>query len=214
MEMQGYDLRAVERPAAGRRRRGAAFGPRDRAGTLERLIGKVPDQRRLVCATLRLGDRAPIDHGLAVFFPAPASFTGEDCAELHLHGGRAVVAAVLAALRDLPGMRPAEPGEFTRRAFLNGKLDLVEAEALGGSDRRRDRGAAPAGPAAPAGASRRSMRAGGAELLELRALIEAELDFSDEEDVAWHSRKRGMGDHRPAAAADRPRTSKGSAVPR
>src|SRR6202035_79929 len=71
-----------------------------------------------------------IDDGLALFFPAPRSFTGEDVAELHVHGSRAVVAALIDALVRLPGLRLAEPGEFTRRAFENGKLDLTAAEGL------------------------------------------------------------------------------------
>jgi tRNA modification GTPase len=71
-----------------------------------------------------------LDDGLVLWFPAPRSYTGEDLAELHLHGSRAVLAAMIAALRGL-GLRLAEPGEFTRRAFENGKLDLLEAEAIG-----------------------------------------------------------------------------------
>src|SRR5690348_7976387 len=67
----------------------------------------------------------PIDDGLVLWFPAPASFTGEDVAEFHVHGGRAVVEALLGALGEVPGMRPAEPGEFTRRAVENGKFDLT-----------------------------------------------------------------------------------------
>lgn len=70
-----------------------------------------------------------IDRGLAIWFPAPASFTGEDVAELHLHGGPAVIAAMAAALDGL-GLLPAEPGEFSRRAFEHGKLDLTEAEGI------------------------------------------------------------------------------------
>jgi tRNA modification GTPase len=71
-----------------------------------------------------------LDRGLVLFFPAPASFTGEDVLELQIHGGRAVLAGVLDALADLPGLRAAEPGEFSRRAFLNGRLDLTAAEGL------------------------------------------------------------------------------------
>ncbi|MEK9754125.1 MAG: tRNA uridine-5-carboxymethylaminomethyl(34) synthesis GTPase MnmE [Rhodospirillaceae bacterium] len=71
-----------------------------------------------------------LDHGLAIYFPGPASFTGEDVVELHLHGGAAVVAGVLAALAARPGLRMADPGEFTRRGFLNGKLDLTAAEGV------------------------------------------------------------------------------------
>jgi tRNA modification GTPase len=71
-----------------------------------------------------------LDDGIAIFFPGPRSYTGEDVAELHIHGGRAVTAALLEALAALPGLRVAEPGEFTRRAFLNGKLDLAVAEGI------------------------------------------------------------------------------------
>ena len=90
-----------------------------------------PAPRRAV--RLRLADPdsgAALDQALGLRFPAPASFTGEDVTELHLHGGPAVIAAVLACLGDLPGLRPAEAGEFTRRAFEAGKLDLSEVEGL------------------------------------------------------------------------------------
>ena len=70
-----------------------------------------------------------LDHGLVLWLPGPGSYTGEDCAELHLHGGRAVIDGVAEAL-TVCGLRPAEPGEFTRRAFFNGRMDLVEAEAI------------------------------------------------------------------------------------
>ncbi len=105
----------------------------DRAGdALQALSGTaLPAPRR---ASLRtLNDPASgevIDRALALWFPAPASFTGEDVVELHVHGGRAVSAALAEALSRLPGLRPAEPGEFSRRAFENGKLDLTEAEAI------------------------------------------------------------------------------------
>ncbi|XP_043834841.1 tRNA modification GTPase GTPBP3, mitochondrial isoform X2 [Dromiciops gliroides] len=86
-------------------------------------------------ATLRLlrepGSSEPLDKGLILWFPGPHSFTGEDCAEFHVHGGPAVVSAVLGALGSLPGLRPAEAGEFTKRAFQNGKLSLTEVEGLG-----------------------------------------------------------------------------------
>ena len=71
-----------------------------------------------------------IDHGILLWFPRPHSYTGEDVAELHVHGGTAVVSAVLSALAAVPGLRPAEPGEFTRRAFENGKFDLTQSEAI------------------------------------------------------------------------------------
>ncbi|MBI2235873.1 MAG: tRNA uridine-5-carboxymethylaminomethyl(34) synthesis GTPase MnmE [Magnetospirillum sp.] len=113
--------------ASGAGRAGVAVwrlsGPR--AGlALERLAGRLPPPR--VAARVRLGD---IDDGLALWFPAPHSFTGEDVAELQLHGGRAVAAALSEALNGL-GLRPAEAGEFSKRAFLNGKLDLTRAEAI------------------------------------------------------------------------------------
>ena len=86
--------------------------------------------RRATNVRLRASDGEMLDRGLGLWFPAPASFSGEDVAELHVHGGRAVVAAALSALGEMRGLRPAEPGEFTRRAFANGKLDLSQAEAL------------------------------------------------------------------------------------
>ncbi|HZS83121.1 MAG TPA: tRNA uridine-5-carboxymethylaminomethyl(34) synthesis GTPase MnmE [Stellaceae bacterium] len=98
---------------------------------LRALAGSVPPPRRARRARFRdprTGE--PIDDGLALFFPAPASATGEDVAELHLHGGRAVLEAAASALLAVPGLRLAEPGEFTRRAFENGKLDLTAAEAV------------------------------------------------------------------------------------
>ncbi|RJF81479.1 tRNA uridine-5-carboxymethylaminomethyl(34) synthesis GTPase MnmE [Azospirillum cavernae] len=106
-------------------------GP-DSAATLAALTNRpLPEPRRAALVTLRdptSGDA--LDDALVLRFTAPASFTGEDVVELHLHGGRAVVAGVIAALAARPGLRLAEPGEFTRRAFENGKLDLTEAEAV------------------------------------------------------------------------------------
>ena len=110
-------------------------GP-DTAAALEALAGDLPPPRRASRRRLRAPEGAgdgpgePLDDALVLWFPGPASYTGEDAAELHLHGGRAVVAAVLAALGALPGLRPAEPGEFTRRAFEAGKLDLTAVEGL------------------------------------------------------------------------------------
>ncbi|TAN55770.1 MAG: tRNA uridine-5-carboxymethylaminomethyl(34) synthesis GTPase MnmE [Magnetospirillum sp.] len=103
----------------------------DGAGTaLTRLTRRpLPEPRKVVRARLFDPSDDPIDDGLVLWFPAPASFTGEDVAELHLHGGRAVAQALAEALGRM-GLRPAEPGEFSRRAFLNGKLDLTRAEAI------------------------------------------------------------------------------------
>ena len=105
-------------------------GPRARAA-LEALGGRAPPPRRASVTTFRdPAGGAAIDRGVALWFAAPASYTGEDVAEFHVHGGPAVVAAMLAALARIDGLRPAEAGEFTRRAFANGKLDLTQIEAL------------------------------------------------------------------------------------
>jgi tRNA modification GTPase len=157
-------------------------GPGSQAA-LEAVAGNVPAARKAVLATLRAPDGEAIDRGLAIFFPGPASFTGEDCAELHLHGGRAVVSAMLATLSGFDGVRPAEAGEFTRRAFLNGKMDLVGAEALAdlvAAETDAQRRFALAG----AGGSQSALYAGWRKrIVHARAMIEAELDFADEGDV-------------------------------
>ena len=106
-------------------------GPRCREA-LGALLGGAapPPPRRASLRKLLTRDGAPLDRALVLWFPAPASFTGEDMAELHLHGGRAVAQAALAALSALPGLRLAEPGEFARRAFEAGRLDLTEVEGI------------------------------------------------------------------------------------
>src|SRR3954463_10918148 len=113
----------VSGPQAGGAAGGPVSGPR--AGAAWRaLIGKIPEPRQAALARVRdPHSRDIIDEALALWFPGPRSETGEDTAELQLHGGRAVIAAVLAALGRVPGCRPAEAGEFTRRAFENGRLD-------------------------------------------------------------------------------------------
>jgi tRNA modification GTPase len=100
------------------------------AALLGGLAGRLPPPRRAALATLRAPDGAVLDRAMVLWLPGPGSYTGEDSCELFLHGGRAVVAGVADALAMLGG-RPAEPGEFTRRAFLNGRMDLLEAEAVG-----------------------------------------------------------------------------------
>ena len=98
---------------------------------LEKLIGRMPEPRRASLAKVRDPQTsAVLDEGLALWFPGPRSETGEDMVELHLHGGRAVIAATLAALGKLEGFRPAGPGEFTRRALENGRMDLTAVEGL------------------------------------------------------------------------------------
>ncbi|WP_437167333.1 tRNA uridine-5-carboxymethylaminomethyl(34) synthesis GTPase MnmE [Falsiroseomonas sp. E2-1-a4] len=96
---------------------------------LEALAGGLPEPRRASLRRLRGADGDVLDEALVLWFPGPGSYTGEDAAELHLHGGTAIVAAVEAALLA-KGCRPAEPGEFTRRAFLHGRMDLTQAEGI------------------------------------------------------------------------------------
>ena len=97
--------------------------------TLDALAGRRPRPRRVGVRRLRAPDGRVLDDALVIWMPGPGSYTGEDSAELHLHGGPAVVAGVLEALAGL-GLRLAEPGEFTRRAFENGRLDLAQAEGV------------------------------------------------------------------------------------
>lgn len=134
-------------------------------------------------ATLRdLADQ-PIDEAVALWFPAPHSATGEDVAELHVHGGRAVLASLFEALGHIDGLRPAEPGEFTRRAFENGKIDLTEAEGIDDlihADTDRQRRQALRQLRGQLGARAETWRQ---QIIEASALIEAGIDFSDEGDV-------------------------------
>mgnify|MGYP000974806593 FL=1 len=102
-------------------------GPRAGAA-LAALAGALPKPRRASLRHLRDGDGALLDEALVLWLTGPGTATGEDMVELHCHGGRAVIAAVEAALELLPGLRRARPGEFTRRAFANGRIDLAEAE--------------------------------------------------------------------------------------
>jgi tRNA modification GTPase len=118
-----------------------------------------------------------------MFFPGPASFTGEDVAEFHVHGGRAVVAAVLDRLGSLPGMRPAEAGEFTRRAFLNGRVDLTEVEGLSDLIQAETEAQRRQAVRQASGALAQVFDGWRGRLVTARAMVEAELDFADEEDV-------------------------------
>ena len=100
------------------------------AEAVRALTGRLPEPRRASLAIVRNAAGQPLDSALVLWFAGPKTATGEDLAELHCHGGRAVIAAVKRALAAIPGLRRAEPGEFTRRAFANGRLDLAEAEGL------------------------------------------------------------------------------------
>ena len=150
---------------------------------LDRLAGGMPAPRR---ASLRRltdpRDGVVLDHALVLWFPGPHSATGEDCAELHLHGGRAVAAAVEAALAGL-GLRRAEPGEFTRRSFANGRLDLAQVEGLAdvlAAETELQRRSAQAMAGGVLSRAAETWRSG---ILTVSAQIEALLDFSDEADV-------------------------------
>lgn len=150
---------------------------------LQRLTGAVPPPpRHATLAGLQDADSGEaLDRGLVIWFPGPASFTGEDMAELHVHGGRAVVDGVLAALGRCPGLRPAEAGDFTRRAFANGKLDLTAAEGLAdliGAETAAQRQQALRQMQGELGRIYDSWRA---RLLAALAHMEAAIDFSDEE---------------------------------
>ncbi|AQA00937.1 tRNA uridine-5-carboxymethylaminomethyl(34) synthesis GTPase MnmE [Sphingopyxis sp. QXT-31] len=157
-------------------------GPRAGAA-LEALAGRLPAPRRASLAELKDANGAPLDRALLLWFPGPATATGEDLAELHLHGGRAVVAAVEAALDAMPGLRRAEAGEFTRRAFDNGRIDLAEAEGLADLLAAETESQRRQAMAMASGHVSRAVEAWQDRLLALMAGAEAELNFADEDDV-------------------------------
>ena len=159
---------------------GPAAGP-----VLQSLTGSIPPHRQAALANLRHPTtRELIDQALVLYFAGPRSETGEDIAELQVHGGRAVVRAALEALADIPGCRPAEPGEFAHRAFINGKLDLTAAEGLADlidaetEAQRRQAITLAAGHHAALYDGWRT------RLIECQAMIESAIDFSDETDVS------------------------------
>jgi tRNA modification GTPase len=167
-------------------------GPR--AGeALQRLIGRVPQPRRASLAQVRDPEtHHVIDEGLALWFPAPNSETGEDVAELHVHGGRAVIAAVLSALAKLSGLRHAEAGEFTRRSFENGRMDLTAVEGLAdlvAAETEAQRRQAYQQLRGLLGDRAETWRQ---RLIEALALVEAGIDFSDEEDVPKDMMSRAL----------------------
>jgi len=174
-------------------------GPRSRAA-LEALIGRLPEPRKAALANVR--DPAtgePIDQALALWFPGPRSETGEDVAELQLHGGHAVIAAVLAALGRIEGLRLAEPGEFTRRAFEHGQLDLTQVEALAdliGAETEAQRRQAFQQMRGLLGDRAEAWRA---RAIEALAQVEAAIDFSDEGDVPKDLIGRALAIARPLA---------------
>lgn len=145
--------------------------------------------------------REILDRGIALWFPAPASFTGEDVAELHAHGGKAGIAALLSAIGSVSGCRLAEPGEFARRAFEHGKIDLAEAEGLADlidaeTEAQRRHAMHQAG-----GALSKLYEDWRRALIGISALVEASMDFSDEADVAADAMARAHAEARNLAAA-------------
>jgi tRNA modification GTPase len=151
---------------------------------LRALAGDLPPARQARVRTLRDGAGGELDRALVLWLPGPRTATGEDMAELHCHGGRAVIAAVEAALAQLPQLRRATAGEFTRRAFANGRIDLAEAEGLADllaaeTELQRQIAMASAG-----GRVSRQVEGWRDRVLSLAAQLEAVLDFADEGDVS------------------------------
>lgn len=153
------------------------------ATVIQRLTRQpLPPPRRAVLRRLwRPADSMLLDHAMLLWFPAPASFTGEDCAELHLHGGRAIVQAVSAALAGEPDTHLAEPGEFTRRAFLNGKLDLTAAEAVADLVHAETEAQLQQALRQHAGSLARLYAGWATRLTTCLAHLEASIDFADED---------------------------------
>lgn len=152
------------------------------ASAVERLTGpELPKPRMATRRKISSPDGEPIDEGLLIWFPCPASFTGEDVAEFHVHGGRAVIEGLLAALAKIPGLRPAEPGEFTRRAVENGKFDLTQAEALADLIDAETEAQRQQALRQYDGALGQLYEGWRTSLIRASAWIEAAIDFSDEE---------------------------------
>lgn len=156
---------------------GAAFA------VAETLTGPLPAARMAALKTIRTRNGLMIDRGLVLIFPGPASFTGEDCVEIHVHGGKAVVNALLDELSTFDRCRLAEHGEFSRRALENGKMDLVEVEGLADLIAAETEMQRRLALEHAAGGLSALYNAWADRLTRARALIEAELDFADEEDV-------------------------------
>jgi len=150
-------------------------------GAAERLSGMLPPARQAAVRELRGHDGGLLDEALVLRFDSPASSTGEDVVEFHCHGGRAVVAAVLDALSRLEGMREARPGEFTRRALENGRIDLTEAEGLADLIEAETESQRKAALLMAEGGLASEINAWQERLLELSARAEAAIDYVDEQ---------------------------------
>ncbi|SDX67633.1 tRNA uridine-5-carboxymethylaminomethyl(34) synthesis GTPase MnmE [Variovorax sp. YR634] len=164
------------------------------APLIEALCGRVLKPREATYLPFRDADGEPVDHGLAIHFPSPNSFTGEDVLELQAHGGAVVLQLLLARCLEaaaepdpvtgrprLPGLRVAEPGEFSQRAFLNGKIDLAQAEAIADLIDASTEAAARSAGRSLSGAFSREIHTLRDALIHLRMLVEATLDFPEEE---------------------------------
>lgn len=151
---------------------------------LASLVGRSVKPRHASLAKLRSASGDLLDEALILWFPGPGTATGEDLAELHCHGGRAVLNAVCSALAAIPGLRPAVEGEFTRRAFGNGRIDLAEAEGLADLLQAETELQRAAAIRNASGALSREVEEWRDAVLRLSAQVEAALDFSDEDDVS------------------------------
>ena len=147
------------------------------------LAGALPDARRVALRTLRDAEGGVLDEALVLRFDGPESATGENITEFQCHGGRAVVDAVLAALGQIEGLRVAAPGEFTRRAFENGRIDLTEAEGLADLIEAETETQRKAALAMAEGGLRRQVEQWQQQLLTLSARAEAAIDYVGEEEV-------------------------------
>ncbi|MCZ7446688.1 tRNA uridine-5-carboxymethylaminomethyl(34) synthesis GTPase MnmE [Agrobacterium rhizogenes] len=151
---------------------------------LKMLTGRdLPSPRRTSLCSIRNRNNEIIDQALVIVFPAPNSFTGENCVEIHSHGSRAVMASIFTELESLEGLRPAEAGEFSRRAFENGKMDLLEVEGLADLLQAETEMQRRLAVEQSSGQLSALYDGWANRLTRARALIEAELDFADEEDV-------------------------------
>ncbi|MEG0003827.1 tRNA modification GTPase, partial [Comamonas sp.] len=163
------------------------------APLVQRLCGRALKPREATYLPLRDAQGQPIDHGLALFFPGPHSYTGEDVLELQAHGGTVVLQLLLARCLEaaaqaddagqalLPGLRLAQPGEFTERAFLNDKIDLAQAEAIADLIDASTEAAARSASRSLSGAFSQEIHTLRDALVRLRMLVEATLDFPEED---------------------------------
>ncbi len=148
---------------------------------IRQLAGNLPSPRRAVLRDLRDMTGQVLDQALVLWFPGPHSFTAEDCGEFHVHGGTAVIESIVKVLGQMPGLRPADPGEFTRRAVEAGRMDLTAAEGLADLIAAETEGQRRQALGQMGGGLAHIYEAWRARLIRLRALVEADIDFADED---------------------------------